>query len=99
MGDDITEIFNDKDITEEFLRAIHPVPAHQDSRCPFIEWMGEDLTHCLGVGEWKCKLQEYKYGDLLYGGWDENTDYRACNCSEHRACYIYFSHQQKKSAD
>ena len=68
---------------------LHHPKQSQDTNCPDIEWMGEDLTHCSGVGEWKCKLQDDSYGDLLYGGGSENKDYKPCNCSDHNNCSIY----------
>lgn len=68
------------------LQILHPVPETQDKNCPAIEWMGYDLVHVPGIGEWKCRLQEYQWGDLLYGSGSENTDYRACNNKDHNTC-------------
>ena len=70
-------------------KLLHSVGQNQDGTCPKIEWMGEDLTHCPGIGEWKCKLQEERYGDLLYGGGNENLDYKPCNCLDHTKCVVY----------
>jgi len=72
-------------------------PQVHDRACPFIEWMGEDLAQCPGVGEWKCKIQEYHYGDLLAGGGSENTDYQPCRCSNHNACKFYLARQTAKT--
>lgn len=70
---------------------LHPT-SNQDIRCPHIEWMGEDLVHCPGVGEWKCRLQQYKYGDQ-YG--DSNTDYKVCSSASHKSCQYYLAQQNK----
>ena len=75
---------------------IHPVPDHQDLTCQHIEWMGEDLAHCPGVGEWKCLLQKVTYGDLLYGGCNENTDYEPCNHHNHEECPIYLKQKNQR---
>ena len=83
---------SESDIKNNTLdKLLHPNP-NVDLNCPVIEWMGEDLTQCPGVGEWKCKLQDYKYGDLLHGGGNENTDYYACDCKNHNSCPIYQNH-------
>ena len=73
---------------------LHPVTQGQDSSCPDIEWMGEDLGQCPGVGEWKCMNQEDKYGDLLCGGGSENLDYKPCNCANHDECPVYKQHHE-----
>lgn len=80
---------------ELFIRLMHPIPEEQDGSCPRIEWMGEDLGHCPGVGEWKCQLQEFRYGDLLYGGGDECKDYKPCNSSNHQSCPHYLKSVRK----
>lgn len=69
----------------------HPPRENQDASCPHIEWMGEDLVHCPEIGEWKCMLQVYTYGDLLHGGGSENTDYRPCNHPNHERCSLYLN--------
>ena len=75
---------------EKSLDAIlHPVGPNQDINCPKIEWMGEDLTHCPGIGEWKCNLQSERYGDVSNGGGYENIDYKPCNCSNYEKCEFY----------
>jgi hypothetical protein len=79
---------------DEILRMCYPVPPTQDSSCPSIEWMG--LGHGSGIGEWKCKLQDYKYGDLLYGGGSENKDYKPCNCPDHNKCPVYLEQDKKE---
>ena len=69
------------------MRSLHQVSSEQDSSCSELEWGG--LGHGSDVGEWKCKLQSYKYGDLLYGGNSENIDYKVCDCSDHNQCEFY----------
>ncbi|MBU3913302.1 MAG: hypothetical protein KKB21_03070 [Nanoarchaeota archaeon] len=81
-----------------WLRVIHPIPISQDGTCLHIEWMGEDLVHCPGVGEWKCKLQENNYGDLLYGGGSENLDYKPCNHPNHGDCQVYLAEMRKRTS-
>src|SRR3989344_441867 len=83
-----------KGVTEFRLKVIHPTRDDQDTNCPQSQWMGEDLNHCPGVGEWKCMLQDYQWGDLLCGGGSENTDYRACNHPEHGKRSVYLEHQK-----
>lgn len=72
----------------------HPSRENQDTTCPDIQWMGEDLVHCPGIGEWKCMLRDYQYGDLLYGGGSENTDYRSCDHPNHNKCSVYLEHKK-----
>ncbi len=74
---------------DDLLKVLHPVKSNQDGDCPEIEWMG--MGHGSGIGEWKCKLQEEVYGDLLCGGGSENLDYKPCNCSNHKKCDFYKS--------
>ena len=90
------EVEEKKKVTLSLLlrRSIHHTKEDQDASCPHIQWMGEDLVHCPGVGEWKCMLQDYQYGDLLYGGGSENTDYRSCNHPDHNRCSVYLNHQK-----
>lgn len=83
----------DDKMLDVFTKVVHPVPAGQDGSCPHIEWMGEDLVHCPGVGEWKCQEQKYEYGDYGSGG---NFDYRACNSADYTACPIYLNLQAKQ---
>ena len=64
--------------------------ADADIACPHSTWMGEDLTHCPGVGEWKCLLQKYGYASDQYG--IDSVDYRACNAPDHAKCAIYLEH-------
>ncbi len=79
------------------LKLLHPIPPNQDGTCPHIKWMGEDLVHCPGVGEWKCKIQEDRYGDLLYGGGYENLDYKPCSNPNHKRCSFYLDNSRKTS--
>ena len=72
---------------DKLMRLLHPVSSDQDSSCSKLEWIG--LGHGSGVGEWKCRLQPYQYGDLLYGGGSENVDYKLCNCSDFHKCEFY----------
>jgi len=60
---------------------------HNDLNCPHHVWMGEDLTHCSGVGEWKCKLQEYYYASDQYGL--DSKDYKQCSFKNHSECELY----------
>ena len=64
-----------------------------DLSCPFTEWMGEDLVHCPGFGEWKCNLQEYRYAGDQYGL--DSKDYRACKVIDHSVCHIYLNNGGK----
>ena len=82
-------------IVREFrLNVVHHARDNQDPNCPHIQWRGEDLVHCPGVGELKCMLQKETWGDLLYGGGSENTDYLDCNHPEHGKCSVYLKHQK-----
>jgi hypothetical protein len=72
---------------DDFLRLLYPVPKNQDGKCPFIDWIG--LGHGSGIGEWKCRLQSYQYGDIQHGPGTENTDYNPCDCSNHKICPYY----------
>ena len=83
----------DDKVLGDFLQVFHPVPKTQDGTCPHIEWMGEDLTHCPGVGEYKCKLQKESIGDQ-YG--ISGFDYKPCNASDHKVCPLYLATQQQK---
>ena len=74
-------------------KAVHPVPPAQDGGCPHIKWLGEDLVHCPGIGEWKCMQQQYEYGEYGYGG---NFDYRECNAANHNTCLVYLAAQKKE---
>jgi hypothetical protein len=58
----------------------HRLGHNQDGRCKYIEWMGEDLNHCPGIGEWKCKLRGYRYASDQYG--IDSYDYLECNCKD-----------------
>jgi hypothetical protein len=75
------------------IERLHPIPKNQDGNCPHIVWMGEDLTQCPGIGEWKCMLQDDSYGDLLCGGGKENLDYKPCNHSNHNECHFYIKNK------
>ena len=46
---------------------LHDNPKKADLSCEHAQWMGEDLNHCPGVGEWKCMLQKYGYASDQYG--------------------------------
>ncbi|MBI2662063.1 hypothetical protein HYX11_01245 [Candidatus Woesearchaeota archaeon] len=71
-----------------FLRLAYPVPITQDANCPQIEWMGEDLVHCPGVGEYKCKAQRFE--DLgEYGG--ISIDYMVCKVRDHTTYQFYIN--------
>ena len=70
------------DLVDYITKSHHPTKG-QDTDCPKIEWMGEDLNHCPGIGEWKCKLQE----DI--DPWDHTKDYKKCNCSDYKKCPVY----------
>jgi len=83
----MTDFTNKALDSDAILRLLYPMPANQDSRCLHIEWMG--WGHGSGMGEWKCVLQDYTHGDLLYGGGSENTDHKPCNCSDHNSCDVY----------
>jgi len=67
---------------------LHPAGKNQDVTCPQIEWMGEDLVHCPGIGEWKCKLQQHDCGGDQYG-YSPQIDYRPCNYKDHKMCSLY----------
>jgi len=69
--------------TNRILRIFHPIPKTQDGDCPHIRWMGEDLIHCPGIGEYKCMLQNYTHGE-----YDQNLDYQACNNTNHQKCLL-----------
>ncbi|MBU0470297.1 MAG: hypothetical protein KKA62_03585 [Nanoarchaeota archaeon] len=75
---------------------LHPARNNQDLNCPEIQWMGTDLIHCPGIGEWKCKLKTEIYGDLLCGGGYENLDYKPCNCSNYQICKVYNKHHNSQ---
>ena len=75
---------------EVLLRVIHPRPKTQDGKCPYISWMGDDLVHCPGMGEWKCKKQEVSCGE--YG---ECTDYNSCSHEDYNSCPVYFDSQKQ----
>ena len=64
-----------------------------DLSCPYHTWMGEDLNHCPGIGEWKCKLQEYWYASDQYGL--DSKDYRNCNIKNHKDCKLYINSMTK----
>jgi hypothetical protein len=88
VGDKMTDQKEDREFKRlEIL--IHGMdnPHSADLSCPHSEWMGEDLAHCPGIGEWKCKLQEYWYASDQYG--IDSMDYRACNIKEHNQCEVY----------
>jgi len=78
---------------KNIFKKLHPVPPHQDGSCTHIEWMG--FGHGSGIGEWKCKLQEERYGDLLHGGGSENLDYKPCDASNYETCTVYLNHQEE----
>ncbi len=82
----------DDKVLDNFLQTIHPVLETQDANCPYIKWLGEDLNHCPGVGEYKCMEQKYEYGEYGYGG---NFDYQPCNSPNHATCPVYLKTQQK----
>ncbi|MCA9478269.1 MAG: hypothetical protein KC535_03930 [Nanoarchaeota archaeon] len=73
---------------EQLTRVLHPVPKHQDGRCPFIKWMGEDLMHCPGIGEYKCRISTYNYGE-----YNQNQDYNPCISNKHEECERYVKQQ------
>ncbi|MGV8086477.1 MAG: hypothetical protein ACP5N1_02510 [Candidatus Woesearchaeota archaeon] len=60
-----------------------------DIFCEYAKWMGEDLNHCPGIGEWKCNLQKYYYASDQYGY--DSMDYKACNNNDHTQCKIYLN--------
>lgn len=76
-----------------FLQLVHPVPNEQDGSCPSIEWIGDDLVHCPGIGEYKCREQKFE-DPGEYGG--ISIDYRKCNASDHTTCPFYINLQQKQ---
>jgi len=69
-------------------------PRNADLSCPHNEWMGEDLNHCLGIGEWKCILQKYGYASDQYG--IDSIDYRACNIKNFSECDFYKNNLETK---
>ncbi len=77
---------------DDLAKLVHPIPSTQDGTCPHIQWMGEDLVHCPGEGEYKCQLQKYEYGEYGSGG---NFDYHPCNATDHTTCPFYISTQKK----
>jgi hypothetical protein len=79
---------------EAYIRLFffQPVPEHQDGDCPHIEWMGEDLNHCPGVGEYKCRIRTYRYGE-----YDQNMDYCPCVSDNYKTCWAYL--ERKKKSD
>ena len=84
---DLEEKAKGDNVSDAILKTWYPVQPGQDANCPHLEWMG--MGHGSGIGEWKCLLQDYAYGDLLYGRGSENTDYKPCNCSDHNKCDVY----------
>lgn len=62
-------------------------PNNASISCPYAEWMGDDLVHVPGVGEWKCKLQKYYYASDQYG--IDSSDYGPCMIKDHTACNLY----------
>ncbi len=68
----------------------------QDLNCPRGKRMWDDLAHGGGPSEWKCLLQDYRYGDLSHGGGSECLDYHPCNNSDHRTCRLYLERLDKK---
>jgi hypothetical protein len=68
-------------------------PHGADLSCEHAEWIGDDLIHCPGIGEWKCRLQEYWYASDQYG--IDSKDYRACNSKDHTNCEEYASEVKK----
>jgi hypothetical protein len=73
------------------MRLFHTIPPEQDETCPHINWMYEDAIHLPGIGEWKCRLQEYHHGE--YG---QNLDYKPCNHQDHKTCPVFLANQQKQ---
>jgi hypothetical protein len=67
-------------------RLVHKLKKNQDGRCEYIEWMGYDLNHCPGIGEWKCKLSGH-FEPAEYGG--REFDYNECNCRDFNMCERY----------
>ncbi len=83
--DAIHSKFVDGLVTRLLHRADNPSKA--DLYCPYINWMGEDLNHCPGIGEWKCSLQEYWYASDQYGL--DSKDYKNCNVNDYLKCELY----------
>ena len=83
--------FECRDLTID--RLLHPT-SNQDIHCPHIKWMGEDLVHCPGIGEWKCLLQRFEYGDQY--GVAHNIDYKACNSPSHKSCQYFLAQESNK---
>lgn len=81
----------DDNYIDSIIRLLHPVPKRQNGNCPYIEWMGYDLGHCPGVGEYKCKLSTY-----VHGKYDQNFSYDACNSKDYNECFRYKLSQAKK---
>ena len=72
------------------LRLLHPAKG-QDTDCPNIAWMGYDLCHCPGYGDWKCESQK------VIDKWRGTTGYNACNCSDYKKCPVYLKKESSKS--
>ena len=75
----------------------HPVKKTQDGRCEYISWMGEDLIHCPGIGEWKCLLRKYSFISDQYGM--KSGDFLECNCRNHLNCKYYLNLQSAQNAE
>jgi hypothetical protein len=60
---------------------------NSDLNCPFNTWMGYDLIHCPGIGEWKCLLKKYYYASDQYGY--DSIDYNFCNVDNYKTCKLY----------
>ena len=73
-----------KDKNLEIL--LHPdsQKKEQDINCPKILWQG--LGHGSGIGNWCCVLNSQKYGDVLYGGGQENSEILPCDYSDFQNC-------------
>lgn len=62
-------------------------PHGADIRCEHSQWMGEDLNHCHGIGEWKCMLKGYAYASDQYG--IDSYDYMRCSGKDFNNCETY----------
>ena len=67
-------------------------PLNADIHCEHAEWKGYDLTHCPGIGEWKCALQGSPQAGDQYGV--DHFDYISCAVADHNRCEIYKKHHE-----
>ena len=59
-----------------------------DRECEFYELISEDLMTSAPLED-KCRLQPYQHGEF-----DQNTDYRDCNCASRTECSFYLARKK-----